>query len=125
MSSREENRIPLSCPNDWFLCCVRTHRYSRLFSLCHRGEARAYKKSQPFGRAPQSMKIWMDGVVCGGNEMNIGLCSHNGWGTTNCNHNEDAGVSCLGVKITTTTTTPLPTTTTTPLPTICEYYDLF
>ncbi|KAK2181460.1 hypothetical protein NP493_397g02040 [Ridgeia piscesae] len=86
------------------------------------GEARAYKKSQPFGKAPTNMKIWMDDVACAGNELNIASCSHSGWGNTNCNHTEDAGVSCLGVKITTTTTTPLPTTTTTPLPKISQNF---
>ncbi|KAI0222989.1 Neurotrypsin, partial [Lamellibrachia satsuma] len=84
------------------------------------GEARAYTKSKPFGSAPASRKIWLDGVQCDGNELSIATCRHEGWGVTNCNHEEDAGVSCLGDKVTTTTTTPFPTTTTTPPPRICN-----
>ena len=33
-------------------------------------------------------------MQCVGTETNIGQCTHNGAGLSNCNHNEDAGVSC-------------------------------
>jgi hypothetical protein len=41
------------------------------------------------------VKIWLDEVRCTGIEKNLGSCRHNGWGNQNCNHNEDAGVTCV------------------------------
>ena len=50
-------------------------------------KARAY-----YGRG--SGPILLDDVRCNGNESYIGECSHRGWGTHNCGHNEDVGVDC-------------------------------
>ena len=40
-------------------------------------------------------RIWLDNVYCLGTEQNISSCSHNGWGSHNCDHSEDIGVICL------------------------------
>jgi len=39
-------------------------------------------------------KIWLDNVICRGNEGIIANCQHNGWGVHNCGHREDASVIC-------------------------------
>ncbi|KAG9264045.1 deleted in malignant brain tumors 1 protein-like, partial [Astyanax mexicanus] len=38
----------------------------------------------------------MDNVGCSGNESSIRECRHNGFGKHDCNHGEDAGVTCSG-----------------------------
>jgi len=52
------------------------------------------KKAFPFGKGTGS--ILLDNVACNGNELNIVQCRHHGFKVHNCNHNEDAGVVCLG-----------------------------
>lgn len=38
--------------------------------------------------------IVLDGVHCTGNELSLEECPHAPWGQHNCDHMEDAGVSC-------------------------------
>ncbi|KAM4716424.1 scavenger receptor cysteine-rich domain-containing group B protein-like [Anableps anableps] len=55
----------------------------------------------PALRAPQTAyfgqgtgQIWLDDLVCSGNEASLGMCGHSGFGIHNCGHHEDAGVIC-------------------------------
>ena len=38
--------------------------------------------------------IWLDDVNCTGSEAALSECRARPWGVSNCNHKEDAGVSC-------------------------------
>ena len=49
-------------------------------------------RSARFGAG--SGRIWLDNVACSGNESSIIYCGHNGWGSHNCSHGEDASVIC-------------------------------
>lgn len=43
--------------------------------------------------------IWLDNVECLGNETSLTECKHRGISTTNCQHYEDAGVSCYSKSL--------------------------
>ena len=39
--------------------------------------------------------IWLDNVLCNGQELDLGKCGHTAWNDSNCIHREDAGVICV------------------------------
>ena len=39
-------------------------------------------------------EIWMDDVLCRGNEIGLEHCPFNGWGDNDCGHPLDVGTSC-------------------------------
>ncbi|EDV95796.1 GH15575 [Drosophila grimshawi] len=43
---------------------------------------------------PGNGPIWLDQVMCVGNETSIDQCRHWNWGEHNCNHTEDLGLRC-------------------------------
>ncbi|XP_041638344.1 macrophage receptor MARCO-like [Cheilinus undulatus] len=47
-----------------------------------------------FTATPGTGKIWLDDLACVGTEGDIFDCPHSGIGVNNCQHSEDAGVSC-------------------------------
>ena len=50
--------------------------------------------------------IWLDDVQCDGTESFIGNCSHDGWGSHNCEHDEDVSIMCTNTSHTTTIKPP-------------------
>ena len=51
--------------------------------------------SAAFGQG--SGPIWLDNIMCAGNESSLAYCIHLGLNVTrNCSHSEDAGVRCFG-----------------------------
>ena len=44
-----------------------------------------------------SGSIFLDNVICRGNESSLLECQRNPIGEDNCNHTEDAGVRCGGM----------------------------
>lgn len=52
----------------------------------------SYRKNAFYGRGSGS--IWLDDVSCTGMEQRLEDCNFRGWGSHNCGHHEDVGVSC-------------------------------
>lgn len=46
-----------------------------------------------------SGKIWLDNVQCSGSERSISVCKSRGWGSSDCTHDEDAGVICKDERL--------------------------
>lgn len=47
-----------------------------------------------FGQGYYSSPIWMDDLMCYGEESELSQCYFRGWGNHDCSHYEDAGVVC-------------------------------
>ena len=56
------------------------------------GKATAATDDAFYGQG--SGQVWLSYLDCIGTELNIGNCSHNGWGSISCGHYNDAGVRC-------------------------------
>nr|XP_020735441.1 neurotrypsin [Odocoileus virginianus texanus] len=54
-----------------------------------------YGKQASANHFEESMgPIWLDGVSCSGKEANFLQCSRRPWGSHDCSHREDVGISC-------------------------------
>eukprot|EP00057_Strongylocentrotus_purpuratus_P012434 XP_011666908.1 PREDICTED: deleted in malignant brain tumors 1 protein-like [Strongylocentrotus purpuratus] len=78
------------CGDDWDLDDAHV--------VCHTlgyPRASAYYPNATFGEG--TGEIILDNVNCTGSESNIAFCQHNGYLSHNCEHRQDAGVTCDGI----------------------------
>ncbi|KAL5509568.1 hypothetical protein EMCRGX_G004959 [Ephydatia muelleri] len=90
-----EGTIQIFYNNTWGSVCDDSWGYSAALVACrmlgYTGVVQAYSVAY-FGQAPGP--IWLDNVVCTGEETELANCQHLPWGQNDCSHLEDAGVAC-------------------------------
>ncbi|XP_047574269.1 neurotrypsin isoform X2 [Lutra lutra] len=94
-SSVREGRVEIYHAGHWGTVCDDQWDEADAEVICRQlglsGIAKAWNQAY-FGEG--SGPIMLDEVRCTGNELSIEQCPKSSWGEHNCDHKEDAGVSC-------------------------------
>ncbi len=101
-TSPSEGRIEVLYNGVWGTVCDDSWDINDATVVCHelgyRVATRATTNGE-FGSGHADQPIWLDEVACSGSEAHIADCVNGGWGTHDCHHYEDAGVSCEGTGL--------------------------
>ena len=90
-----EGRVEICFNNVWGTVCDDSWDINDARVVCRQlGFVDAVRSTRSASFGVGSGPIYLDNVVCTGNESRLQNCSHNGVGSHNCNHFEDAGVEC-------------------------------
>eukprot|EP00058_Branchiostoma_floridae_P005553 XP_002591041.1 hypothetical protein BRAFLDRAFT_69406 [Branchiostoma floridae] len=95
-SSSIEGRVEVYHDGQWGTVCDDDFDYYEAMVICRQlgyEDALDARSGAVYGAG--SGQIWLDNLACDANSgANIGECTHNGWGTHDCHHSQDAGVLC-------------------------------
>ncbi|KAE8736584.1 hypothetical protein FOCC_FOCC017961 [Frankliniella occidentalis] len=96
-ANKTEGRLEVKVYGEWGSVCDDDFNEAAAITVCRQlgmpGRARVLKEAH-FGQGQGLM--WLDDVRCSGNETSLEKCAHADFGVTNCKHDEDVGVACLG-----------------------------
>ncbi|XP_067052699.1 deleted in malignant brain tumors 1 protein-like isoform X2 [Acropora muricata] len=90
-----EGRVEIYRVGTWGTICGDGWDFKDAEVVCKQlgyGGAKSIKTTSYYGEGKG--QIWLDELACAGNESNLGQCLHNGWGSHDCTHQQDAGVVC-------------------------------
>ena len=90
-----EGRVEILYSGSWGTVCDDIWNMNNARVVCRQlgySDAVSALNDAHFGAG--SGQIWLDNVNCAGSEDSIENCPHNGWGSHNCGHHEDASVIC-------------------------------
>jgi len=92
--NNNEGRVEVCHNNTWGTVCDDSWSINDGIVVCHQLGLQyvAISTGASFGQG--SGQIWLDNVYCTGSESRLFDCNHNGFGSHNCYHWEDAGVVC-------------------------------
>ena len=93
-----EGRVEFYYNGQWGTVCDDNWDINDANVVCrqlHFTGANAALRLSAFGQG--TGPIWLDNVLCTGSEQELSQCPHNGFGTHNCIHSEDASVRCIGM----------------------------
>ncbi|XP_044261620.1 uncharacterized protein LOC123009400 [Tribolium madens] len=94
-TNRQQGRVEIRHHGIWGTICDDDFNEDAAKVVCKRLGFRGsvvVKKDGYFGAG--TGPIWLDQVICSGNESSIENCTHWNWGEHNCEHSEDVGVIC-------------------------------
>ena len=66
--------------------------YLFIFAIFSLGALEFHNRADPFGAG--TGLILLDDLNCAADARSLVDCTHRAWGSNNCGHNEDVGVSC-------------------------------
>ncbi|XP_041657990.1 scavenger receptor cysteine-rich domain-containing group B protein [Cheilinus undulatus] len=92
---RCEGRVEIFLNSEWGTVCDDAWDLPDAKVVCHKagcGEATAALGESSFGSGAGT--ILLDNLKCTGEEASLQDCSHISWEVHNCDHTEDAGVTC-------------------------------
>ena len=90
-----EGRVEVFFNGEWGTVCDDNWDLNDATVVCRQlGYATAVGAPDSAHFGSGSGRIWLDDVICTGSEGSIVNCQHDGWGSHNCGHGEDASVVC-------------------------------
>ena len=97
-SANDEGRVEIYHDGEWGTVCDDYWGIDEARAVCHQlgfRDALYHWTGAWFGRGSEEKPIWMDDVSCSRQAMRLDQCTFSqGWGVSNCFHDEDAAVSC-------------------------------
>ena len=100
-SSYNEGRVEILYNGVWGTICSDGWNINNAIVTCRSmgfsGVNAFYVTSSQYGAGIDP--IWLDNVMCDGNEVSLARCGHLGINITQgCTHDKDVGVSCSGLE---------------------------